>query len=81
MKKARVINNIVQEIFVVPDGFQFSDCFTPEVVAMFEDVSNEVEVHWVKHLDGSFTAPVAPNIPVDGSFTAPVAPDIPVVTV
>ena len=43
MKKARVINNIVQETFIVPNGVQFIDCFTAEVVEMFEDVAEEVE--------------------------------------
>lgn len=64
MKKARVINNIVQETFIVPNGVQFIDCFTAEVVEMFEDVAEEVEAGWIKHGDGTFTAPVPLSIPV-----------------
>lgn len=64
MKKARVLNNTVQEIFTPFGGFELADCFTPEIVALFEDVPDDVEQDWIKHADGSFTAPVAPVIPV-----------------
>ena len=64
MKKARVSNNIVQEIFTPFGGFQLADCFVPEVAALFEDVPDNVEQGWIKHADGSFTAPVVPVIPV-----------------
>jgi hypothetical protein len=64
MKNIRVVENIVQEIFVPHGGFELADCFTPEVVAMFETAPDNVEQGWIKHADGSFTAPVIPSIPV-----------------
>jgi methyl coenzyme M reductase gamma subunit len=64
MKKVRVVDSFVTEIFARLDGFQITDCFVPEVVALFEDAPDEVQIGWVKHADGSFTAPVNPVIPV-----------------
>ena len=64
MKNARIVNNIVQEIYTPLEGFQLADCFTAGVVAMFESVPDDVEEGWIKHADGSFTAPVVPVIPV-----------------
>lgn len=64
MKNIRVVNNIVQEIFVPHSGFELADCFTPDVVGMFENAPDNVEQGWIKHADGSFTAPVVPVIPV-----------------
>lgn len=64
MKKVRLIDNVIQEIFVPFGGFSLQDCFAPDVVALFEDAPDEVEQGWIKHSDGSFTAPVPPQIPV-----------------
>lgn len=60
MKHARVISNTVQELFIPPDGFTINDCFHPSVVALFEVVPDNVQQGWIKHEDGSFTAPVPP---------------------
>lgn len=57
MKYARVLNNVVVEVFIEPNGFIIQECFTAEVVNMFEPVSNEIEVGWIKGEDGSFSAP------------------------
>lgn len=64
MKYARVIDSIVQETFVPPSGFEIGDCFHPDLCAQFEQVGDEVQQGYVKHADGSFTAPVPPQIPV-----------------
>lgn len=64
MKYARVIGTFVQEVFTPPTGFAIEDCFTPEVVAMFESVPDEVDGGWTKHDDGTFSAPPPPAIPV-----------------
>jgi len=60
MKYARVLDSIVQEVFIPPAGLTIEDCFTPEVVALFESCPNEVEQNWIKEPDGSFVAPPPP---------------------
>lgn len=64
MKYARVANQIVQEVFVEPAGFSISECFHSDVCSLFEQVNDDVEVGYVKHQDGTFTAPVPVEIPV-----------------
>lgn len=44
---ARIINNIVQEIFVPLPGFTLEESFTPEVAAMFQEVPDNVKVGWI----------------------------------
>ena len=63
MKYARVLDSIVQEVFVPPAGLTIEDCFTPEVVALFEPCPDEVEQNWIKEPDGSFVAPPPPPEP------------------
>lgn len=57
MKFARLTDNVVCEVFVEPEGFVLADCFTPQVVAEFESVPDEVERGYIKQEDGSFAAP------------------------
>ena len=58
MKKyARVVDNVVMETFIPPQGFELADCFTAELVAQFVEVSEEVEQNWVQQEDGTFIAP------------------------
>lgn len=66
MKYARVVNSIVVETFVPPSGVDISECFHSDVRAQFEVVADEVDVDvgFIKHQDGTFTAPVPPTIPV-----------------
>lgn len=66
MKYVRVLHDIVQEVFVPPSGIQIEECFHPDVVAQFEQVSDDVnvDVGFIKHQDGSFTPPAPPSIPV-----------------
>jgi len=64
MKYARVLNRLVVEIFTPPSNFGIDECFHPDVRALFEEVSDEVDVGFIKHQDGTFTAPVQPTIPV-----------------
>jgi hypothetical protein len=59
MKYARVVETIVVETFIPPEGFTIDQCFTPEVVALFEAVPAEVEVNWIKNPDGTFSPPSA----------------------
>lgn len=41
-KYARIVENIVIEIFTPQEGFVISECFTPEVVDMFSEVPDNV---------------------------------------
>lgn len=60
MKYARVVDSVVQEVFTPPAGFTIEDCFTPEVVALFEPCPEEVEQNWIKEPDGTFVPPPPP---------------------
>ena len=53
MKYARIIDNTVGEVFVPLEGFTIEDSFTPQVVALFEPVSDEVEVGWIRLPNGT----------------------------
>lgn len=65
MKYARVINNIVIEVFTPPSGVAIEECFTPEIVAQFEPCPEYVEQNWIKQEDGIFIAPPpSPSEPV-----------------
>lgn len=57
MKYARVVDNIVFEVFITPAGFSIDECFTSELVAQFEQCPSEVEGGWIKQADGMFVAP------------------------
>jgi hypothetical protein len=63
MKYARVLDSVVQEVFTPPAGLTIEQCFTPEVVALFEPCPEEVEQNWIKEPDGSFVAPPPPPAP------------------
>lgn len=65
MKYARIINNLVIEIFTPPANVPIEECFTPEIVAQFEPVPQEVEQNWVKEPDGSFSAPITEPQPIE----------------
>ena len=46
MKYARIdSNNVVVETFVPPAGVSISECFTPEIVSMFLECPENIEVH------------------------------------
>lgn len=62
MKYARIINNLVIETFIPPAGVPIEECFTPEIVAQFESVPEEVEQNWIKQGDGTFVAPPPPVV-------------------
>jgi hypothetical protein len=64
MKYARIINNVVNDTFVPQVGFTIEESFTPEVVALYELVPDDVEPEWKRHADGSFSAPTPDVIPV-----------------
>lgn len=65
MKYARIsTENTVIEVFTPPTGFTIEECFTPEIVAQFELVPDEVEQNWIKQEDGTFVAPPEPEPPV-----------------
>lgn len=60
MKKyARIVDNIVWEVFIPQDGVNISDCFTPELVAEFIECPSDVEQGW-DYKNGEFIAPVVP---------------------
>jgi hypothetical protein len=56
MKYARMFGNVAGEIFTPPENVSITECFTPEVVALFTAVPDDVEVGWRKQPDGSFVA-------------------------
>lgn len=64
-KYARVVNSVVAEVFTPPADFpDIAQCFTPQVVAMFEPCPAEVEAGWIKKADNSFEAqPPPPSEP------------------
>lgn len=66
MKYGRILNNLVQEVFVCPEGFTIGECFHPDVVKLFSIVPDEVEAMWIKTEDGTFMPPRQPitEIPV-----------------
>lgn len=57
MKYARVLDNLVAEVFTPPVGVKITDCFHPDVEIQFQLVSDEVEANWVLQDDGTFLAP------------------------
>lgn len=63
MKTARIQNNIVVEILVPVAGFTIDQCFHPDILAVCEQVEDEVQVNWIKQEDGSFAAPEEPSAP------------------
>lgn len=63
MKYARITNNLVIETFTPPANVPIEECFTPEIVAQFEPVPDEVEQNWIKQEDGTFVAPPSPSEP------------------
>jgi len=64
MKYAKIINDEVTDTFVPQQGFTIEESFTPEVVAMYVIVPDEVEAGWKRHQDGTFSAPIPATIPV-----------------
>ncbi len=72
MKYARVLDDVVQEVFIEPEGFTIDECFTPQVVVLFEPCADDVETGWVR-VDRVLIAPsneilIAPD---DGVLVAP----------
>ena len=62
MKYARISSqNTVIEVFTPPTGVSIEECFTPEIVAQFESVPEEVKPNWIKQEDGTFVAPPEPE--------------------
>lgn len=53
---ARVINNVVQEVFVPLPGFTLEESFTQEVAAMFQEVPDNVKAGWI-FKNGKFVKP------------------------
>lgn len=61
--KARIVNDTVVEILTAVNGHSIEECFHPTLLAQCEDVSDEVQVGWVRQEDGSFAAPVVEETP------------------
>lgn len=62
MKYARIIDTLVIETFTPPAGVPIEECFTPEIVAQFKPVPDEVEQNWTEQEDGTFLVPPPPVI-------------------
>lgn len=63
MKYAKIINGVVEDVFVPQAGFSLEDSLHRTVAAQLAPVPEEVEILWKQHQDGSFSAP-PPAIPV-----------------
>lgn len=62
MKYGRIsTENTVIEVFTPPTGVPIEGCFTPEIVAQFEPVPDEVGQNWIKQEDGTFVPPPEPE--------------------
>lgn len=57
MKYARLIDNIVIEVFTPPVNVGIEECFTPEIAAQFEPCPEAVDQNWLKLPDGTFSEP------------------------
>lgn len=64
MKYVRVVQNFAVEILEPQVGFQITDCFHPDLIAMCEQVSTPVEAGWERQEDGTFAAP-AETLPAE----------------
>jgi hypothetical protein len=62
--KARIVNDTVVEILTAIPGYLIEDCFHSSIIAQCEDVSEEVQVGWVKDETGEFKAPEPEVLPV-----------------
>lgn len=69
MKYARITDTLVIETFIPPAGVPIEECFTPEIVAQFEPVPDEVGQNWVKQEDGTFVAPPPPAVDPEAGDT------------
>lgn len=63
MKFARVVNEVVVEVFMEPEGFTIDECFTPEIVAQFEPCGEEVQAGWLRNEAGELVEPVPDEQP------------------
>lgn len=57
MKYARIVNGVVSETFVPPDGFSLRDCFEPGHASEFEEAPESVQAGWV-YSKGEYSPPV-----------------------
>lgn len=64
MKTARVENNKVVEFLTAATGFELKDCYHPLIIAMCQEVSDEVEIGWEWQNTGEFKAPEPEVLPV-----------------
>ena len=65
MRYGKLVNGVIADVFTEPAGFVIAECLVPEFVLMYEAIPDGVDVGWVKHADGTFTAPVVVvDIPV-----------------
>jgi hypothetical protein len=63
--KARIVNNTVVEILTSVNGHSIEQCFHPDILAMCIDVTDGMQVGWVRQEDGSFAAPVVEETPTE----------------
>lgn len=62
--KARIVNDTVVEILTPVNGHSIEQCFHPDILAQCIDVTDGIQVGWVRQEDGSFAAPVVEETPV-----------------
>lgn len=62
MKYARILNNVVQEIFTLPENLNPENFFSENDLKMFfnyfEKCDENILVSWIKNQDGTFSEPV-----------------------
>lgn len=57
MANAKIVNNVVVEIFKPVEGFSLEDCFHPLILKDTVYIPDDVQVNWVRLEDGTFEAP------------------------
>lgn len=64
MANAKIVNNVVVEIFKPVESFALEDCFHPLILKDTVYAPDDVQVNWILQEDGTFVAPVIEEIEV-----------------
>jgi hypothetical protein len=56
MKYGRILNNVIQEVFIEENGKTLENTFHPEVVSLFEPIEDSVGKNY-SLIDGEWVAP------------------------
>jgi hypothetical protein len=56
MKYGRIVNNVIQEVFIEENGRTLQNCFHPEVVSLFEPIEDFLDKDY-SLINGEWIAP------------------------